>query len=582
MDPKLEKLNKLFSLIKEDTLTPKEVEQFLVMVLEVVKKSKAEFESLSKENLATISESVEYIKQLGNTLDTDLSKKSATLLKKIEDKLTLVDKKISAIKSIKVKDGKDGLDGRDGKDADEEFIVKKVLEQIPETEEIDGEDIVEKINKLPLEENKKIDASHIKNLPKQTIYGGTSGVKEIIAGSNMTVDNSNPQYPVVSSTGGGGGSPGGSNKQIQFNDSGSFGGDAGLTYDKSTGTLGVEKIQSEDNLEIGAVGAATIDAETVVIRAVNSYGVSNDGGSHIAYFDTSDLTGDPTFTFPDTNGKLIISVNNVPPDALGNVALNAYSIPYDGVEVDVGEMLNNIYDNKQDKLQDFSATQNTLYKEFFENNASWMFPTEGSSTYNNTFRNRGPITLSGNSATSDGSPAIRFITTTTPGNVALQRGISMYVSSLFTVIKRFEIPTMTNGTRFFTGTSSQFLLSAPTNVEPDTFINCIGVGKLSTSNNLHVIHNDASGTATTFDLGSNFTISNLYQYSVVLKKTLSGFEMWIQRKTKSDGSTIVSYYSATTNFPTTNQSVFHFITNNADSTAVELKDFGSYAPYRVE
>jgi len=41
------------------------------------------------------------------------------------------------------------------------------------------------------------------------------------------------------STGGGGGSPGGANTQIQFNDSGSFGGDAGLTYNKTTDALTV-------------------------------------------------------------------------------------------------------------------------------------------------------------------------------------------------------------------------------------------------------------------------------------------------------------------------------------------------------
>jgi len=368
-DQTLEKLNKLFSLIKEDTLTPKEVEQFLVMVLEVVKKSKAEFESLSKENLAIISESVEYIKQLGNTLDTDLSKKSATLLKKIEDKLTLVDKKISAIKSIKVKDGKDGLDGRDGKDADEDFIVKKVLEQIPETEEIEGEDIVEKINKLPLEEDKKIDASHIKNLPKQTIYGGTSGVKEIIAGSNMAVDNSNPQYPVVSSTGGGGGgSPGGSDTQVQFNDGGSFGGDAGLTYDKTTGVLGVESIQSGNSLEIGAVGGVTVDADTIVLRGASSFGVSNNGGSNIAYFDTTSQTADRTLTTPDEDGIITLSVNNVTADTSGNISLDAYAIPYDGAEANVGDQLATLENGK-------ASTQTTSI--ILDNNSAPSSATSG-------------------------------------------------------------------------------------------------------------------------------------------------------------------------------------------------------------
>lgn len=41
----------------------------------------------------------------------------------------------------------------------------------------------------------------------------------------------------ASAAAGGGGTPGGSNTQVQFNDSSSFGGDAGLTYDKTTDEL---------------------------------------------------------------------------------------------------------------------------------------------------------------------------------------------------------------------------------------------------------------------------------------------------------------------------------------------------------
>jgi hypothetical protein len=39
--------------------------------------------------------------------------------------------------------------------------------------------------------------------------------------------------------GGGGGSPGGSNTQVQFNDSATFGGEAAFTYNKATYTLGI-------------------------------------------------------------------------------------------------------------------------------------------------------------------------------------------------------------------------------------------------------------------------------------------------------------------------------------------------------
>lgn len=46
--------------------------------------------------------------------------------------------------------------------------------------------------------------------------------------------------------------------------------------------------------------------------------------------------------------------------------------------------------------------------------------------------------------------------------------------------------------------------NAPTNVEPTSLTNLIGICKLSTSSNLFIINNDGSGTATATDLGSNF------------------------------------------------------------------------------
>jgi len=55
----------------------------------------------------------------------------------------------------------------------------------------------------------------------------------------VTVNSIGPQGPVGPAGGGGGGStsPGGSDTQVQFNDGGSFGGDTGFTFNKTTNAI---------------------------------------------------------------------------------------------------------------------------------------------------------------------------------------------------------------------------------------------------------------------------------------------------------------------------------------------------------
>lgn len=51
--------------------------------------------------------------------------------------------------------------------------------------------------------------------------------------------------------------------------------------------------------------------------------------------------------------------------------------------------------------------------------------------------------------------------------------------------------------------------SALTNVEPTTLTDVVGFAQLSTSTNLHFIYNDASGTASSINLGSNFPCATI-------------------------------------------------------------------------
>ena len=65
----------------------------------------------------------------------------------------------------------------------------------------------------------------------------TDGNSYLVAGSNITITSASNGQVTISSSGGAGGTPGGANTQLQFNDAGSFGGDADLTYNKTTNAL---------------------------------------------------------------------------------------------------------------------------------------------------------------------------------------------------------------------------------------------------------------------------------------------------------------------------------------------------------
>lgn len=64
---------------------------------------------------------------------------------------------------------------------------------------------------------------------------------------------------------------------------------------------------------------------------------------------------------------------------------------------------------------------------------------------------------------------------------------------------------MTNtSNRMFTGMRAS--VAAPTDAEPSTLTNIIGVGWGAVDPNMKIFYNDASGTASFIDLGTNFAV----------------------------------------------------------------------------
>ena len=93
----------------------------------------------------------------------------------------------------------------------------------------------------------------------------------------------------VGSGGGGSTSPGGSNTQVQFNDSGAFGGDSGLTFNKTTNLL--------------TVGASTGDGgQAKVFGDINL----DDGGTYTTTVQCVTPTANRTISFPNATGTVAL------------------------------------------------------------------------------------------------------------------------------------------------------------------------------------------------------------------------------------------------------------------------------------
>lgn len=240
---KIDKLQQLMKLLQNDTITPQEVEKFLLMVVDAVKKAKEQLEQTTSDTVDEIYSALElYRTRYEQSVENYGDEVTDKINKAISDVTAMIQECRSAMP-------KDGLPG---KDADEEYIISEVLNRIelPEQKEYEydtGEDIVEKINQLSTDEKYQIDWSHIKNAPEAT--GGRLGstARNLWQLNDVTLtDVTNDQVLKYNSTtrqwengtgGGGGGTPGGSSGQVQYNNAGSFGGITGVTSNGTTMTF---------------------------------------------------------------------------------------------------------------------------------------------------------------------------------------------------------------------------------------------------------------------------------------------------------------------------------------------------------
>ena len=130
------------------------------------------------------------------------------------------------------------------------------------------------------------------------------------------------------------------------------------------------------------------------------------------------------------------------------------------------------------------------------------------------------------------------------------------------------------GARMFIGLDA--LTAAPTNTDPSTKINCIGVGQIATSDNLHIIRGNATAK-TPIDLGANFPANtNGGAYELNLFAPPAGGCYWQVRRLNTTFE--ATGFLPSTEIPIATQLLCHQLwrCNNATALAVGLDVCGIY------
>jgi len=123
------------------------------------------------------------------------------------------------------------------------------------------------------------------------------------------------------------------------------------------------------------------------------------------------------------------------------------------------------------------------------------------------------------------------------------------------------------GARTFVGVTGTF--ASPNNVEPTSLVNCVGLARLSTSNNWHIIHNDASGVATSIDLGSGYP-SNTLEIDLIYLRLTFNTDGTISYIVANKTTNISTSGTLSTNLPAVALYETIWTTNNATALAARL------------
>ena len=153
---------------------------------------------------------------------------------------------------------------------------------VTETSTFTGPVVISTLGNLTMAGNANLQNSPNIQLPVANLHidGGLNGYVLATNGSG------NLSW-TVQSGGGGGGTPGGANTQMQFNDSGAFGGDANVVYNKATNVMTMAGTLVANNMTVGsgAYSFRTSKVKTGVTTAISAVEICATEASTVSAID---------------------------------------------------------------------------------------------------------------------------------------------------------------------------------------------------------------------------------------------------------------------------------------------------------
>jgi hypothetical protein len=227
---------------------------------------------------------------------------------------------------------------------------------------------------------------------------------------------------------------------------------------------------------------------------------------------------------------------------------------------------------------------NFLYNKFMVNQYAYLLPSDTNLLWDN-LRVGGTLLVTGtNTALAENPMGQQFTTATAVGSVTGFFGTNFGTAGFFgsnfefDFSYRFRINTNNGAQRFFAGLSNMYGTATPTNIEPTNMINSVGVAKLQGSPNFFFIWNDATGIASSLDLGSGFLgtdTTSTYRIRIYKKVSVPVIFMELYKITNA-GVVTVTTTNITGDYNTgVNHHAAIWMGNNTAATgAVSFKNYG--------